>query len=107
MNRKQKLYEREWGGSNLFGLPCPMEGRESSMWNCDWEYENQETLRQWYEEKISGAHSFRGREVDDALDAGIVGEEFAEGFDVGAVAFDEVGAEEQKSRFEKLDKKLS
>ena len=25
------------------------------MWNCDWEYENQETLRQWYEEKISGA----------------------------------------------------
>lgn len=24
------------------------------MWNCDWEYENQETLRQWYEEKISG-----------------------------------------------------
>lgn len=25
------------------------------MWNCDWEYENQETLKQWYEEKISGA----------------------------------------------------
>ncbi|NBJ88635.1 hypothetical protein [Acutalibacter sp. 1XD8-36] len=25
------------------------------MWNCDWEYENQETLEQWYEEKISGA----------------------------------------------------
>lgn len=24
------------------------------MWNCDWEYENQETLKQWYEEKISG-----------------------------------------------------
>lgn len=21
------------------------------MWNCDWEYENQETLKQWYEEK--------------------------------------------------------
>lgn len=25
------------------------------MWNSDWEYENQETLEQWYEEKISGA----------------------------------------------------
>ena len=24
------------------------------MWNCDWEYENQETLRQWYEEKLAG-----------------------------------------------------
>ena len=24
------------------------------MWNCDWEYANQETLKQWYEEKISG-----------------------------------------------------
>ena len=24
------------------------------MWNCDWEYKNQETLKQWYEEKISG-----------------------------------------------------
>lgn len=24
------------------------------MWNCDWEYENQEMLKQWYEEKISG-----------------------------------------------------
>ena len=21
------------------------------MWNCDWEYENQEMPRQWYEEK--------------------------------------------------------
>ena len=31
-----------------------MEGRENSMWNCDWEYENQETLRQWYEEKLAG-----------------------------------------------------
>lgn len=28
--------------------------RGKSMWNCDWEYENQETLKQWYEEKISG-----------------------------------------------------
>ena len=24
------------------------------MWNCDWEYENQETLKQWYEEKLAG-----------------------------------------------------
>ena len=31
-----------------------MERRENSMWNCDWEYENQETLRQWYEEKLAG-----------------------------------------------------
>ena len=28
------------------------------MWNCDWEYENQETLKQWYEEKISGARPY-------------------------------------------------
>ena len=28
------------------------------MWNCDWEYENQETLRQWYEEKISGERPY-------------------------------------------------
>ena len=26
------------------------------MWNCDWEYENQETLKQWYAKKISGAN---------------------------------------------------
>lgn len=25
------------------------------MWNSDWEYENQEMLKQWYEEKISEA----------------------------------------------------
>ena len=31
-----------------------MEGRDNSMWNCDWEYENQETLKQWYEEKLAG-----------------------------------------------------
>lgn len=24
------------------------------QWNCDWEYENQETLREWYRQKISG-----------------------------------------------------
>ncbi len=24
------------------------------MWNCDWEYQNQETLKQWYEEKLAG-----------------------------------------------------
>lgn len=24
------------------------------MWNCDWEYQNQEKLKGWYEEKISG-----------------------------------------------------
>ncbi len=23
-------------------------------WNCNWEYENQELLKSWYEEKISG-----------------------------------------------------
>ena len=34
------------------------------MWNCDWEYENQETLRQWYEEKISGV------EPDSAVQIG-------------------------------------
>ena len=24
------------------------------MWNSEWEYRNQETLKAWYEEKISG-----------------------------------------------------
>ena len=55
-NRKQKPYNTGWDGSNIFGPSCSME-RGKSMWNCDWEYENQETLRQWYEEKISGKNS--------------------------------------------------
>ena len=42
------------GRVRFFDPPCFMEGRKNPMWNCDWEYENQETLRQWYEEKISG-----------------------------------------------------
>lgn len=25
-----------------------------AQWNSDWEYENQDTLKEWYEEKISG-----------------------------------------------------
>ena len=28
------------------------------MWNCDWEYENQETLKQWYEEKLAGIRPY-------------------------------------------------
>ncbi len=28
------------------------------MWNCDWEYENQETLKQWYEEKLTGIRPY-------------------------------------------------
>ena len=35
-----------------------MERREYSMWNCDWEYENQETLKQWYEEKLAGIRPY-------------------------------------------------
>ena len=35
-----------------------MERREYSMWNCDWEYENQETLKQWYEEKLTGIRPY-------------------------------------------------
>ena len=52
--RSRNRINTEWGGSDIFGLPCSMEGRENPMWNCDWEYENQETLKQWYEEKIVG-----------------------------------------------------
>ena len=32
--------------------------KENSMWNCDWEYENQETLKQWYEEKLAGIRPY-------------------------------------------------
>ena len=35
-----------------------MEGRENPMWNCDWEYENQETLKQWNEEKLAGIRPY-------------------------------------------------
>ena len=28
------------------------------MWNCDWEYENQDTLKQWYEEKLAGIRPY-------------------------------------------------
>ena len=42
------------GWVRYFGPPCSMEGRENPMWNCDWEYENQKTMKQWYEKKISG-----------------------------------------------------
>lgn len=52
-NRTQKTGNARQGGSDIFGPPRSMERRRNPMWNCDWEYENQETLRQWYEEKIS------------------------------------------------------
>ncbi len=27
-------------------------------WNCDWEYENQDILKSWYEEKVSGVKPY-------------------------------------------------
>ena len=47
-----------WGGSDLFGLPPSVKGGTNPMWNCDWEYENQETLKQWYEEKLAGIRPY-------------------------------------------------
>lgn len=39
------------GGSVGSALFCAVKGGGKTMWNCDWEYENQEKLKHWYEEK--------------------------------------------------------
>ena len=50
--KSRERYQKIKAGEHAVGQP--LEGRENPMWNCDWEYENQETLKQWYEEKLAG-----------------------------------------------------